>query len=288
MHTTDVHQAFETLARNFYTLFETMLSIYDKDRSIICTYPPQMGPLCSLIRTDCELERRCLYHDELAFEMCDKTLRPYIYHCHMGLVEVAAPIVGDGVVLGYLLFGQIADDEKKELILQRIQSLDFGPPRDELIRLLQQVRVRSVEYIEAMSSVLAASAAYIQVSDVFALQKESLSFRISEYIRENLAAGVDMSRICAHFGISRSALYALSRKYYGMGISDHINRVRINVAKKLLLTGMPVGDVAAAVGIADSSYFTRVFKRYSSLTPKKYQELFRDKTEKGQFWIRDE
>ena len=273
MNASDVQREFEELARNFYTLFETKLAVFDRDKRIICSYPPHMGPFCALVRTDEELARRCLHHDSLAFEECDRTLKPYIYHCHMGLVEVAAPIVGDGIILGYLLFGQITDDQHQQLILDRLQSLDTGPSRAELARLLQYVPFRTPEYIRAMSSVLAASAAYIQVSDIFARQKDSLSYLISEYIRQNLSNGVSLTAICTHFGISRSALYALSRRAYGMGISDYINHIRINVAKRLLrTTTRSISDIALSVGIPDASYFTRLFKRQVSQSPSSYRQ----------------
>jgi AraC-like DNA-binding protein len=46
----------------------------------------------------------------------------------------------------------------------------------------------------------------------------------------------------------------------------------MEVAQQLLTrTGMPVGEIAAASGYQDQFYFSRVFRRWSQLSPEKYR-----------------
>lgn len=272
MDFSDTQQEFEALAKNFYNLFHIMLSIYDEDRKLICAYPQKLCPFCSLVRTDKALMKQCLLHDEQAFEVCKQTLEPYMYHCHMGLVEVAEPVVKNGVVLGYLLFGQITDDRHKTLIKERINTLQTGPDHAALHARLRDIKYRSPDYVYSMSSILVMSAAYIQMNDIFARQKDSLSYMITKYIHQNMDNHINLQDICTQFGISRSALYSLSKKNYGMGISDYINTIRINSAKLLLRTQeQSINDIAHAVGFQDSNYFTKVFKKYAACTPRDYR-----------------
>ena len=70
-----------------------------------------------------------------------------------------------------------------------------------------------------------------------------------------------------------------------MTLTDYVNANRIEYAKKLLRsTLLPVQDVAAACGIPDVHYFTRLFRRITGMTPREWETL---KTGHGmwQAWI---
>ena len=57
--------------------------------------------------------------------------------------------------------------------------------------------------------------------------------------------------------------------------SQYIQRLRVDKAKEALeLTQHPVEDISAMVGYRDSSFFRRLFKRLTGLTPAQYRRLF--------------
>ena len=59
-----------------------------------------------------------------------------------------------------------------------------------------------------------------------------------------------------------------------MGISEYITKRKISKAKELLKTkNLSVIQVALAVGYDDVSYFIRIFKKQTGMTPKKYQSI---------------
>lgn len=65
----------------------------------------------------------------------------------------------------------------------------------------------------------------------------------------------------------------------GMGISEHIRRMRVKVACDLLRnTEDRVSDIATEVGISDYNYFTKVFKKAIGVTPREYRKLMRKQT----------
>jgi AraC-like DNA-binding protein len=54
-----------------------------------------------------------------------------------------------------------------------------------------------------------------------------------------------------------------------------VQKLRIEEAKRLLETGqMPVDDISNEAGYEDSSFFRRLFKRLTGLTPSQYRRLF--------------
>ncbi len=72
-------------------------------------------------------------------------------------------------------------------------------------------------------------------------------------------------------GCSRFALYRGFRRAYGMGPSDYQRQLRLRAARRLLVQGDAIGDVAARTGFADQSHLTRWFVRYYGMTPGRFQ-----------------
>jgi ligand-binding sensor protein len=76
-----------------------------------------MCEFCQEVRTNPILFEKCIACDNRGFDMCDATRKPYIYRCHMGVIEAIAPIYSGEMSIGYLMFGQIATENKEEIRL---------------------------------------------------------------------------------------------------------------------------------------------------------------------------
>jgi signal transduction histidine kinase len=66
-------------------------------------------------------------------------------------------------------------------------------------------------------------------------------------------------------------LTRLIKTHAGRGFSDLLNRARIDRAKELLDHGRSALEVSIEVGFADPSYFTKVFRRLTGMTPSTYR-----------------
>ena len=72
--------------------------------------------------------------------------------------------------------------------------------------------------------------------------------------------------------MNTSYLSTLFRQVTGTTFKEHLNRVRVEEAARLLSnTDYPVMEIAIACGYKDQSYFTKVFKKLTGLTPKQYR-----------------
>ena len=66
----------------------------------------------------------------------------------------------------------------------------------------------------------------------------------------------------------------------GTAFHDYRNAVRIGKARQLLLhEDLRITDVASAVGFDDQSYFTKVFRRFTGMTPLRYRARYTQGTE---------
>ncbi|MEG1880375.1 MAG: helix-turn-helix transcriptional regulator, partial [Oscillospiraceae bacterium] len=63
------------------------------------------------------------------------------------------------------------------------------------------------------------------------------------------------------------------KKDTGMSFSEYLLKYRFEKAKELLSTGRyKVYDVCKMVGFNDPKYFSKIFKRETGVTPKKYTD----------------
>lgn len=104
---------------------------------------------------------------------------------------------------------------------------------------------------------------------------ERLKQRIYDYIEENYTdPDLNVEAISDTFGRSRTNLFMLFKDETGNSLLYHINRIRIQHAKELLkTTSKSVNSIAEETGFTSAVNFSRVFKKYTSLTPGKYREL---------------
>lgn len=275
MHINTNRKELQELARYFYNITNTLISIYDEKENKICAYPDTLCEFCSEVRKNPILEQKCLHNDAAAFKVCKETRKTHTYHCHMGLVEVATPIVYNNIILGYMLFGQITDSEDKVALMSNISSVikEYSLPSDILLSALQNISYHSDEYIQSISRLLEMCANYIWLNSIISIKKESLAFSLDLYIKDHIREDLSVGKICHEFNISRSALYEVAINNFGCSITEHIHQYRNEYAKKLLReAAMTVSEVAEAVGIADVNYFIRFFKKRNQCTPKAFQK----------------
>lgn len=84
-----------------------------------------------------------------------------------------------------------------------------------------------------------------------------------------------LRRVIEHAGVPARTLKRRFRAATGTTLIDYIQNLRIEKAKRLLESpGIPVDEVSAEVGYEDASFFRRLFKRRTGLTPKQYRRLF--------------
>ena len=83
---------------------------------------------------------------------------------------------------------------------------------------------------------------------------------------------LSLSDAAALVNLSPSYFSALFTKVMGVNFRDYLNRVRIDEAKRLLrATDYPISQIAISVGFSDQSYFSKVFKRETMLSPNQYR-----------------
>ncbi|MFD0590946.1 helix-turn-helix domain-containing protein [Paenibacillus sp. GCM10027627] len=92
-------------------------------------------------------------------------------------------------------------------------------------------------------------------------------------IANGLYGEITLDQLAKRVNFSPNYLSSLFKKEVGLTISEYIQQKRIEEAKKLLtMTGYPITDIAAWLSFHDQSYFNKVFKKWTGMTPKAYRQ----------------
>lgn len=96
---------------------------------------------------------------------------------------------------------------------------------------------------------------------------------VLNYIDFNLNLPLTLEMLAEKYELSVPYLATLFKKEVGSTIISYINKQRIETACKLLnSSNMSIQDISAAVGIMDSNYFTRLFKKETGYSPRTYRQ----------------
>lgn len=92
--------------------------------------------------------------------------------------------------------------------------------------------------------------------------------RAKEIMRVRLASSLTIADIAAECRLTASHFARAFRRSTGVAPHDYLSQLRIEEAKRLMLTTkLPLADIALMSGFGDQSYFTRVFSRIVGTSP---------------------
>jgi AraC-like DNA-binding protein len=109
------------------------------------------------------------------------------------------------------------------------------------------------------------------------LRTSGLTTRQQRRATELMAAQVDgdlsVEDLARECGLSAGHFSRAFRRTMGLAPHQWLVRYRVARAKELMLTPMPLSEVALACGFADQSHLTRVFTRLVGISPSAWRRL---------------
>ena len=85
---------------------------------------------------------------------------------------------------------------------------------------------------------------------------------------------LSLKKVAQRLGVSPSYLSQQFNREVGVSFPEYVAGLRMAEARRMLRgpAGLSISRIAAAVGYADLNYFTKVFRRYTGLTPTAYRQ----------------
>lgn len=97
------------------------------------------------------------------------------------------------------------------------------------------------------------------------------------YIKENLYLQVQLSDTAKEIGVSAAYLSTLFKKEMGQNFIEYVNQQKTEAAKQLLEEGKMVYEISDKLGYENSTYFSKVFKKFTNMSPDSYRKLHTQK-----------
>ncbi len=103
------------------------------------------------------------------------------------------------------------------------------------------------------------------------------------YLEERYAEPITLNSLAAALHCSARQLQRLFKARLNVGPMEYLIQVRLQQAKALLKhTNATLTQIAEAVGYMDSYYFSRMFKKYTGMSPRQYKEQAGDREHRRQ------
>lgn len=93
-----------------------------------------------------------------------------------------------------------------------------------------------------------------------------------KYISEHFAEPITLEDVASYVHLNPSYFSSSFKQACGSSFKEYLNMVRIEESKRLLAnTDYSLISIAISTGFEDQSYFSKVFKKHTGITPKQYR-----------------
>lgn len=126
---------------------------------------------------------------------------------------------------------------------------------------------------ELVALLLRTSAKSFLLSNAMALHMSHRLAYAIHFIRTNITSDINVEQLADKACLSRAQFFRAFKNELGMTPVQFINSERVARAKRALKRpGMSLADTARYAGFKSQSYFNRVFKSFTGLTPQSFRQ----------------
>lgn len=259
------------ILRDYTRITALSIAVLDLGFQHIATaHSPQSG-FCQKIQHSELGADKCRCSDRDLLERCAKSQRPEFHVCHAGLTDAAIPLIKDGVTIGYVILGRIRRNENLDAICDRLNWL--GEDYEKLEQSFRSLPYYDDQQLQSVINLASVITTYILVDDLVKMEYNQVTDQAVAYIRENLHRDLAVETLCREVKVSKNVLYEQFRMSLNTTVSEFVTNCRMDRAKQLLRdTELSLSAVSDSVGINNYTYFIKLFKKRTGLTPLQYRK----------------
>jgi two-component system response regulator YesN len=124
------------------------------------------------------------------------------------------------------------------------------------------------ECIETVAEFVRKFAESMEQRDIFS----SDIAKAMKYIQQNYASELTLNQVAGYVNMSAGYFSNLFKKETNVNFIEYLNKLRVEKAEKLLRgTSYKSFEIAEKVGFADNTYFCKVFKKMTGMSPSRYR-----------------
>ena len=175
-----------------------------------------------------------------------------------------------------ICFTEFADHIKH--LLEAANAIVFsGEVRAKIYSLMLRMREESSEkrvltFMEILLIISEDRTGRIIVNSKPRSKGEIRMSQIRTFINCNYAREISIEEVVVHVGMNKSAFCTFIKKETGLTFTNYVNSIRLNLAASALKeTELHISEIGASVGLTDTPYFCRLFKKKFGMTPTEYR-----------------
>lgn len=197
-----------------------------------------------------------------------------------GNAQEAKGILND--LLGYVLFsgGNSLDTVKSRAIelcsLLSRAAIEGGAATDSILKINNQF-LMTIQQINDLDSLCYKLQEIVEeftesMFNYIPSKNYELMKKAMLYISNNFSKYLTLEEVATYVHLNPAYFSSVFKQSSGSSFKEYLNMVRVEESKRLLAnTDYSIIDIAIATGFEDQSYFSKVFKKYTGLTPKQYR-----------------
>ncbi len=257
---------------DFYSSTGITIDLLKSDFTKVSDTKYEFNNYCKYIRDTEKGEKACKSSEIVLLEKCKLTKKTQIHICHAGLVDMVTPIIHDGEIIGYIIFGQMRPGSSFDKLEKYISSLGLDAKIME--DYYNKIPFYDTGKIESISNVASMLVKYLLLENMLRPSIDKNVQRAINYIDENLDKKLSIKSISRQVNVSKTVLYNKFHGYFNCTISEFINNKRIeNSIEYLIKTDLSMEEISAKVGFSSASYYSKIFKRLKGVSPLKYKKI---------------
>jgi AraC family transcriptional regulator len=102
---------------------------------------------------------------------------------------------------------------------------------------------------------------------------------VRDLLQAKYCEHLTLDGVAASAGVHPAHLSRVFRRFHGCTVGEHVRRLRIEFARRRLLTSdAPLADIALEAGFADQSHFSNTFKRHTGVSPAAFRKAARPRS----------
>ena len=185
------------------------------------------------------------------FSSLKKHITPVLQYCSSHMTEqdpVALELMAElmGMLLSYINSNELPTSVQSVSFLAGLENISWIE--------------RTIEWMVQENEERVTSAAKTIVSYVL------------EYINQHIGEEISMNKLTEYTSYSAGYLSRVFKQEQGISIHEYVTMCRINLARELLCnTNLRIYEIAASCGYDNTTYFIRVFKSGTGMTPQEYK-----------------
>ena len=159
-----------------------------------------------------------------------------------------------------------------------VQKQGFNSPTFNSLKLRSLKNIDAAPYTQSLVDTISSILDKIfKEIDMQPEQKNMMLIKkITSYVEEHYHEQIYLSSIADKLYLNYSYLSSYFNNYANESFTDYLNKVRITKAKEFLKDpSISISEVSELVGYTDQSYFGKVFKKSTGISPSAYRKKHR-------------